>query len=129
MSIRGFKIRGAYETLDEACKRAASVKRTDARFHVYVAEVGCWCPWSPNPDDISDAQYSEQQLNRLMKGYRESQELRDEDYDARKKRMMTNIAEDRDSWIAAKARALGVVDESEEAAPEAAPEGGKAAAQ
>jgi hypothetical protein len=34
----------------------------DNKFNVYV-QGGCWCPWSPNPDDITDQEYAETNLN------------------------------------------------------------------
>eukprot|EP00873_Tetraselmis_striata_P033705 jgi/Tetstr1/453969/TSEL_040888.t1 len=87
-NIHGIKIRGAYETLPEAQSRAQSVKRTDPNFSVYVCEMGCWVPWSPNPDDIADSEYSESQLNTLMKKYKENMALRDEYYEAHKSDMV-----------------------------------------
>lgn len=90
--VRGIKIRGCYETMDEARHRCESLKRSDPKFSVYVAEVGCWCPWSPNPDDIAEAigdqnaaQYSETALNTLMKKYQENVEERDQFYIDRKR--------------------------------------------
>jgi hypothetical protein len=83
-TIRGIKVRGTFETLKEAEVRAQVLKRMDDRFHVYVAEVGCWCPWSPNPDDIQNQEYAETELNTLMKGYKENQTKKDEFYHKRK---------------------------------------------
>lgn len=77
-AVRGFKVRGSYETVEEAHARAERLRKTDPRFSVYVAQVGCWCPWSPNPDDIRDSEYSESALNHLMKSYLENVEQRDE---------------------------------------------------
>lgn len=74
-SIRGIKVRGTYESMEEARNRAASIRRFDDKFDVFVAEVGCWCPWSPNPDDIKDQEHAEAQLNTMVKQYRENQEL------------------------------------------------------
>lgn len=73
-SIRGIKIRGTYETIVEAQKRAEYLKKHDGKFDVYVAEVGCWCPWAPNPSEIQEQEYAETELNTLMKKYRENQE-------------------------------------------------------
>lgn len=87
-SIRGFKIRGVYESLKEAMKRAQTIRNFDSNFHVFVAEVGCWCPWSPNPDDINDVEYAETQLNTLMKNYKEELEKKDEIYNARFKKYL-----------------------------------------
>jgi|LauGreDrversion4_2_1035121.scaffolds.fasta_scaffold272575_3 hypothetical protein len=87
-SIRGIKIRGAYETIKEAQDRAERLKRQDPNFSVYVCEMGCWCPWSPSPDEIKDAEYSESQLNSLMKQYKENMALRDELYESRKRELL-----------------------------------------
>ncbi len=87
--VYGIKIRGAYETLPEARSRAQHLKAKDPNFNVYVCEMGCWCPWSPNPDEISDAEYGETQLNTLMKKYKENMALKDEMYEARKKEMLS----------------------------------------
>jgi len=71
-TIRGLKIRGSYETLVEAQKRAEYLKKSDGKFDVYVAEVGCWCPWAPKPLEIPDQEYAETELNTLMKKYKEN---------------------------------------------------------
>lgn len=84
-SIRGIKIRGVFDTMREAEVRSQVLKRMDDKFHVYVAQVGCWCPWSPNPDEISDQEYTETQLNTLMKSYKENQDKKDIFYEERKR--------------------------------------------
>lgn len=86
-SIRGIKVRGVFDTLKEAEIRAQVLKKIDDKFHVYVAEMGCWCPWSPNPDDIQNQEYAETHLNTLMKHYKNNQEKRDYFYQERKKEM------------------------------------------
>lgn len=106
-SIRGIKIRGVFETLKEAEVRAQVLKRLDERFHVYVAQVGCWCPWSPNPDDIENQEYAESQLNTLMKNYRENQATKDAFYEQRKRELQVkNVQskiEQEDPWVKDKA--------------------------
>lgn len=89
-SIRGFKIRGTFETLVEAKARAEKIRSFDKNFNVYVAEVGCWCPWSPNPDEIADNEYSESHLNTLMKRYRDNEAMRAEFYEKRKEALVSN---------------------------------------
>jgi hypothetical protein len=83
-TIRGFKVRGSYETLKEAQIRAEVLKRKDANHNVFVAEVGCWCPYSPDPAEIENQEFAETQLNTLMKGYLENQAQKDEYYEERK---------------------------------------------
>jgi len=84
-SIRGLKVRGVFDTIREAEVRAQVLKKLDDKFNVYVAQVGCWCPWSPNPDDIGDQEYAETHLNTMMKKYKENQDKRDVFYMERKR--------------------------------------------
>lgn len=101
-SIRGIKVRGVFDTLREAEVRAQVLKRLDDKFHVYVAQVGCWCPWSPNPDDISEQEYAETHLNTLMKNYKENQEKKDVFFEERKRDLQfmktKTKLEDKDPW-------------------------------
>lgn len=94
-SIRGIKVRGVYDSMPEAMRRVEAIKRFDDKHNVYVAQVGCWCPWSPNPDDITDVEYAETQLNTLMKGYRDNLATREEFYNDRKQNMLKGIFEGR----------------------------------
>ena len=87
-SIRGIKIRGSYESLDEAQARAEKLRKNDPNFNVYVASVGCWCPWSPDPEDIKDAKYAETELNTLMMKYKENVDQREEVYGRRKQQVV-----------------------------------------
>jgi hypothetical protein len=86
-TIRGIKVRGSYDTLREAEIRAQVIKRIDAVHNVYIAQVGCWCPWSPNPDDITSQEFAESSLNTLMHGYLKNQEQKDEFYQSRKDKL------------------------------------------
>lgn len=83
-SVRGIKVRGVFDSLKEAQQRAEFLKRTGDKFNIYVGQVGCWCPWSPNPEDLQDAEYAETQLNTLMKKYKENMMMRDQHYEERK---------------------------------------------
>lgn len=91
--VRGIKVRGVYEDLTEAQNRALAIKKFDDKFNVYVAELGCWCPWSPDVDDINDVVYAETQLNTLMKRYRENVSLADDLYAARKTTLLSELSE------------------------------------
>lgn len=98
-SIRGIKIRGVYASIPEANNRAKAIARFDKNFDVFVAEVGCWCPWSPNPEDIANAEYSETQLNTLMKNYKEQQDKKLEIYEKRKESLVDRMGLQKDAWI------------------------------
>lgn len=79
-SVRGIKVRGSYDTLAEAQARCTAIKEFDEQFNVYVATVGAWCPWDPSPESISDVEYSETELNTLMKKYKENYESKGKAY-------------------------------------------------
>lgn len=94
-SVRGIKIRGTYDSLNEAQSRAEVLKRKDNNLHnIYIASVGCWCPWSANPDEITDAEYTETQLNTLMREYKKNTESKEEFYQERKKDLIERTKEE-----------------------------------
>lgn len=87
-NVRGIKVRGSYASIREAQVRSEVLKRKDKNHNIYIAQVGCWCPWDPNPDNIDDQHYSEDKLNTLMKKYRENQQHKDEVFEDRKNDML-----------------------------------------
>jgi hypothetical protein len=87
-NVRGFKLRGCYDSMREAQVRSEVLKRKDKQHNIYITQVGCWCPWDPNPNDIQDQHYAEDQLNTLMKKYRENQDQKDEVFENRKNDML-----------------------------------------
>jgi len=87
-NVRGIKVRGSYDTMRESQIRSEVLKRKDKNHNIFIAQVGCWCPWDPCVDQIDDQHYGEDQLNTLMKKYRENQEHKDEVFDERKDEML-----------------------------------------
>jgi hypothetical protein len=83
-SIRGIKVRGVFDTIDEAKNRSEFIKKIDNKFNIYIAQVGCWCPWSPNPDCLENQEYAETQLNTLMKEYKKNMNDKDVIFENRK---------------------------------------------
>jgi len=79
-SIRGLKVRGVYDTLKEAQVRSKVLQRRDKNFNVYVGQVGYWLPWDPNPLKVDNQEYAEEQLNELVKKYKENQEAKDQHF-------------------------------------------------
>lgn len=79
-TVRGLKVRGVYDTLREAQVRSKVLQRKDPAFNVYVGQVGYWLPWDPNPLKIDNQEYAEQQLNELVKKYKENQEMKDQHF-------------------------------------------------
>jgi hypothetical protein len=89
-SIRGIKVRGTYDTAEDAKTRCEALKKHDNNFDIFIAQVGCWCPWSPNPNDLQNQEYSETQLNTLMKKYKENMESKDIMFERRKQEKLNN---------------------------------------
>jgi hypothetical protein len=76
-SLRGLKVRGVYESMKEAQRRAKVLQTRDPTFHVFVGQVGYWLPWDPNPDNIENQEYTEQTLNEIVKKYKENKQAKD----------------------------------------------------
>ena len=83
-SVRGLKVRGVYETEAEAKIRCQVLQKFDKTHSVFVAPVGYWLPWDPNPDRIENQEYQLKQLNDLMKNYNQNEKKRDLYYEQQK---------------------------------------------
>ena len=44
-TMRGIKVRGVFETLNEAKNRSEFLKRTDKNHNIFIGQVGVWCPF------------------------------------------------------------------------------------
>lgn len=125
-TIRGIKVRGVFDTLREAQVRAELLKKMGDKFDIFVGQVGCWCPWSPNPNDMEDQQYAETGLNTLMMKYKENMEHRDQEYEDRKTTKINKIKEDNDKRNAANISVTVIPEEEAAAAEESVPEAAEA---
>tara|TARA_Y100000389_G_C17389712_1_gene479154 strand:+ start:208 stop:1032 length:825 start_codon:yes stop_codon:yes gene_type:complete len=91
-SIRGIKVRGVFDTIQEAQTRSEKLRKLENnKFSIFVAQVGCWCPWSPNPEHIENQEFAETELNTLMKKYEENQENKNQFFEQRKSEMKQSI--------------------------------------
>ena len=94
-SIRGVKVRGCYDSYDQAERRAKDLQRTDRSFHVFVGQVGYWLPWDPNADQVQDEEYLEGELNTLMKEYKKNEINRDIFYEDQKREKLKDAERER----------------------------------
>lgn len=76
-TVRGLKIRGTYASQEEAVARSKKLQRQDTLHNIFVGEVGKWLPWDPEPSEVKEQEYAEDQLNTLMKKYKENEENRE----------------------------------------------------
>ena len=84
-SIRGVKVRGVYGNPKEAEIKAKKLQGKDKYHNIFMAEVGKWTPWDPSPNEIKDQEYNNDQLNTLMKKYKENEDSREQFFDQRTK--------------------------------------------
>jgi len=64
-SVRGFKSRGHFASLEEAEMRAKLLREVDPSFDVFVGPVGTWLPWDPDAYKTGRVEYMEEELNQL----------------------------------------------------------------
>ena len=82
------KVRGSYDTFEEASKRGEFLRNIDPHINVYVGEVGKWLPFDDDPEKAKQQEYQNKQLNNLMKGYMENQEKAKEFHEQRKNELV-----------------------------------------
>ena len=76
-SIRGLKVRGVTGTHGEAVAMSKKLQRSDTIHNIFLGEVGKWLPWDPKPHQVAEQEYAEDQLNTLMKRYKDNEDARD----------------------------------------------------
>lgn len=65
-NVRGIKIRGSFNTQEEAELRAKNLREFDPSHDVFVGQVGMWMPFDPDAYKTGNVQYLENELNDLM---------------------------------------------------------------
>jgi hypothetical protein len=84
-----FKVRGSFDCVEDAQKRIEFLNSIDPNVNIYLAEVGKWCPFDDDPSKAKDEVYKDEELNRLMKGYKENQEKGKQFFEQRKAEMVS----------------------------------------
>lgn len=112
-SVRGVKVRGVFESLKEAQRKAKVLQTRDPSFNVFVGQVGYWLPWDPNPDNIKNQEYAEQQLNEIVKKYQENKQSKDELWEKDIKRRIESTRTDGQKGALESAKIEVLPDEAE----------------
>ncbi|AYV84218.1 MAG: hypothetical protein Hyperionvirus19_42 [Hyperionvirus sp.] len=87
-SLRAIKIRGVYNTREEADKRAQFLQKVDPDFNIFVGEVGKWLGWDPDPNSAEDQVYREKKLQEIMTNYKKNREKSKVMEEERKREML-----------------------------------------
>lgn len=80
----GLKIRGCFTSTEEAAAHVKRLQQVDKTMDIFVADMYKWLLIPPDVNAIEDAEYQEEFLNDLIKGYRENQALAKQHFMERK---------------------------------------------
>lgn len=87
-NIRGLKVRGVYENLQDARDKAGKLQKLDGSFNIFLCSVGKWSVFDPDPNTIDNQEYMESGLNNLIKGYEENRANASQFFEDRKQELI-----------------------------------------
>ena len=119
-TMRGIKVRGVFSSEAEAAVRAKRLQKADPSFNIYQGYVGKWMAWEPDANKVGDQEYANEELNTLMKKYRENEESREVFYNEQKKSRMGNAKTRTAAEVAPEATLTPTVEASATPTPAAA---------
>lgn len=95
-STRGLKIRGVFNTQEEAEIRCKKLREVDPNHDIFVGPVGMWIPWDPDAYKTGRVEFMEEELNQLHNEKLKNEERAKQAFDqrvkdAKKKAIMENI--------------------------------------
>jgi hypothetical protein len=93
-NVRGVKIRGSFETQEEAENKCKQLRKQDPNHDIFVGPVGVWMPWEPNAYKTGKVEYLEKDLNNLMHEKIHNQEISKRDFEARLKQTKIQAIEE-----------------------------------
>jgi hypothetical protein len=90
------KIRGVFNTQEEAEMRCKKLRETDPNHDIFVGPVGMWIPWDPDAYKTGRVEFMEEELNQLHNEKLKNEERAKQAFDqrvkdAKKKAIMDNI--------------------------------------
>lgn len=68
-NIRAFKFRGAFPNINSANTRAKFLSQLDTGYNIYCLEIGKWIAWCDDPKLNEDREYTNNELNEMIKQY------------------------------------------------------------
>jgi hypothetical protein len=93
-STRGLKVRGVYNTQEEAEIRCKKLRDTDPNHDIYVGPVGMWIPWDPDAYKTGRVEFMEDELNQLHQEKIKNEAKAKEEFDRRIKETKRKAIED-----------------------------------
>ena len=90
----GMKIRGVFDTREEATSYVQRLIRLDPIFDIYICDMYNWCLVPPDPEMIGDQKYQDETLHNIISEYRKNQIYAKEHFEERKREMMEQAADE-----------------------------------
>jgi hypothetical protein len=90
----GMKIRGVFDTREEATSYIQRLIRLDPVFDIYICELYNWCLVPPDPEMIADQNYQDETLHKIISEYRKNQIYAKEHFEERKREMMEQAGDE-----------------------------------
>jgi hypothetical protein len=95
-STRGLKVRGVFNTQEEAELRCKKLREVDPHHDIFVGPVGMWIPWDPDAYKTGRIEFMEEELNQLHNEKLKNEERAKQAFDqrvkdAKKKAIMENV--------------------------------------
>lgn len=92
----GLKIRGCFQTKEEAASHAKRLQKEDSLVDIYVVDMYKWLLIPPDRDQIEDTHYQNEKLEEIMAKYRQNQREASSHFEKRKRDMMAKPGADPD---------------------------------
>ena len=84
-NTRGIKVRGSFDSQQEAEMKCKMLREKDPAHDVYVGQVGMWMPFHPEAYKTGKVEYLEKELNELMHKKKQNDEISKDDFKQRVK--------------------------------------------
>jgi hypothetical protein len=93
----GLKIRGVFNSREEASSHAKRLQREDATFDIYLVDMYKWLLIPPDREQIEDVHYQNDKLEEIMTKYKENQRHAAAMFERRKRDMTATPLKESDT--------------------------------
>jgi hypothetical protein len=93
-SVRGLKVRGVFNTQEEAEMKCKSLREYDPNHDIFVGPVGVWIPWDPDAYKTGKVEFMEEELNQLHQEKLKNEQKAKQEFEQRIKDTKRKAIED-----------------------------------
>lgn len=92
--VLGLKVRGSYDSEDDARQAAKRLQTIDPNFDILIGKVGVWLPWAPDAQNVPDQVYQNETLDNMIRKHNEEIEKSKMFFEQRKAAMVAQARAD-----------------------------------